>query len=93
MSDGKVTNGRATAADVAEHQIAPALSGGSSISIKALATNVGLVFIGTVGNSSAALGYPLSKGETINLDIKNGLQLFYTLENANDKLAWLVTGP
>ncbi len=93
MSDSKVTNGRATAADTNEAQLGAGLTGGSAITVKALASNVGNVFIGTKNNSSKELGYPLAKGESVTIPAKNAMQLFFTLENAGDKLAWIATGP
>lgn len=78
--------------DVVEHQLIPEASGGESVLIKALSTNVSTIRIGKKTKVDAANGFPLDPGDSLTMDLGDALQVWYQNTTAADKLAWVVTG-
>lgn len=94
MGSNTVNNGQVTNANVDEEKVInAALVAGRKVRLKAPKTNVKVVFIGKQGASRASTGgYPLDPGESVELEVSNAKNLFYSLEGANEKLNWLTLG-
>jgi hypothetical protein len=88
MTLNTIENGQLAPEDAEEHQV-QVNSGSQAVAVKALPTNAGVVWVGEKEKGNADEGWPLSAGEQITLDLK-GANLYYTCENAADKLAWMV---
>jgi hypothetical protein len=62
------------------------------ISVKALSTNTGLIYVGDSTTASAAAGYELSRGESIDIGSKGtyfaGSIIYVTAVTGGDKVCW-----
>jgi polyisoprenoid-binding protein YceI len=75
---------------VASSQIAVAGTvGRKTVSIKCLATNSGIIYIGTSAGVTVNNGYPLSAGESVEIDVATGVNIYAIASAANQSLATL----
>lgn len=91
MTDSRISNGIVEVGEE-EGQVAN-VPGGHSILLKADAANTGTIRIGTEENTAAGEGFPLAKGESIQLDVNNFGQVYASASAAAQKLYWLITSP
>lgn len=60
-----------------------------SVTIKALSTNTGIIYVGGSSLVSSANGFPLSASDTVSLDVSNTNAVWIDSSINNQSVAWI----
>ena len=92
MSDNLDTSRYTITDNTTAQRVTSAIEGSDSVIIKALSTNTGDIEIGKAG-FGVGTGFPLAKGEWVEIPIQNPSRIFARAATANDKVAIIAVRP
>lgn len=85
-----LAHGRKTVATAGTAEAVAATTTIVSISVKALGSNLGNVYVGTTG-VTAATGYTLEPGDAVSIDIDDPAKVFVDVDNDGEGVEYLTT--